>query len=154
MPLYDSALDTDLFKVWEAERRSLTGPSITYYSQRRGAAVDPLYGEQAPSFTYRAGFPVVGSFRLVEFDAESPDVEDNGFLDRWEAELAIAFNAWDAAAPAEVAPKEGDVVVVFGNAYDIDKASAIGEALNVDVHTGWKLMLKRNLEFDPVRKVT
>jgi len=153
MALYSSTLDTDLFKTWEAERRALSGPAVSYFSQRQGYLVDPLYGEQT-TFSYRTAFLVVANLRYTEFDAEDTSVEDDGLLDRWDAELAVAANAWSAAAPAGVSPKEGDVVYVHGKYYDVDKAAAIGEALNANVATAWKLMLKRNLHFDPVRKVT
>lgn len=164
--------DIALFRGWEAERNALAAPTGLYYSLVRGAHVDPLYREPTADPLY--GGPSTGS------DARHPDAfghagpysvvmavvferstgrdaqaDEAGVEAHYDGEIGIAYNEWAAKVPAGVLPKEGDVVSVNGEWWDVTNANPGGyvtDAGRAD-NVGYKLQVKKRDRFTPDRKV-
>lgn len=179
--IYDECEATYLRSL-EAERIEMVGPTCEYYSLNRGKNVDALYGEPTNDPLYggsgsrgdpqrdnaswnfypdaAAGettltFPCVVQFQ--EQDNRQPSVRDEGFHVEDDAECCFSRDHWERAiADTRIvgrAPKEGDVIYVFDQWWDVVQASQGGNILDTPVWVGYKVMLKQRSQFTPDRKV-
>jgi hypothetical protein len=166
----------------EEERIELVGPTLEYYSLNRGENVDPLYGEPTndplyggsgsqgdPSISTESWnfYPDTGQGESVvtfpcaieyqEGDNRQPMVRTEGFLHEYDAIMAVSRNHWECAwedTPiAGREPKEGDVLYLFGEWWDVVKVGRHGYILNSPDFVGYRFELKKRTQYTPDRKV-
>jgi len=150
----------------EAERQGLMGSVGAYYSLRRAANVDALYGEPArdalyggPTQTAALAWAWLDPFDLVvtveyqDTENREPSVAEDGQTVDYDAIIRCAGRTWTLAAPTGVSPKEGDVLTAFGLHWDVVKASRAGNVLDTPTTVGWSLNVKRREAFAPERRL-
>jgi len=174
--------DATYLRSLEEERIELVGPPCEYYSLNRGKNVDALYGEPtndplyggssargAPSVSDEAwNFcpdvdageePVVFpcSIEYQESDNRTPSVRTEGFVYEYDSIIAISRNHWECAWEdlmcAGREPKEGDVLYLFGEWWDVVKAGRSGYILDSPEFVGYRLELRKRTQYTPDRKV-
>ena len=164
--------DLALFRRWEAERNELVGPTATYYSLVRGAHVDPLYNEPVADpldYDPTAGggarhdeaFVFAGPYNLIVaviFECgtgRDANADEMGFEARYDGEVYVAYNEWAAKVPAGSLPKEGDVLSVNGEWWDVAAANPGGYATDAGRtdNVGYKLLVRKRDRFEPDRKI-
>jgi hypothetical protein len=160
VPLYADQ-DATYLRSLEAERISLSGPVVEYYSLVRGQNMNnqdaALYGEPTaatPVWGFTPMFEVALAFRYVESEGRTPAVRDEGFDWDSSAEASVARDTWELVAPAGVAPKEGDVFKAFDSWWDVVSAGKGGNVLDTPTFVGYSMSAKRRSKFTPDRKVT
>lgn len=174
--------DAIYLRSLEEERIELVGPPCEYYSLNRGKNVDALYGEPTndplyggsaargtPSISTQAWnfYPDTGAgqetvtfpcaIEYQESDNRTPMVRPEGFLHEYDAIVAISRNHWECAWEGTIIsgrePKEGDVLYLFGEWWDVVKAGRSGYVLDSPEYVGFKLELKKRTQYTPDRKV-
>lgn len=174
--------DATYLRSLEEERIELVGPPCEYYTLNRGKNVDALYGEPTNDPLYGGSsprgsdsksneswnfcpdilsgeeeitFPVAIEYQ--ESDNRNPMVRTEGFLYEYDAIVSISRNHWECAwedtTCAGREPKEGDVLYVYGEWFDVTKAGRSGYVLNSPDFVGYKLEVKKRTQFTPDRKV-
>lgn len=171
--------DAVYIRSLEEERIELVGPTCEYYSLNRGKNVDPLYGEPTndpryygssplgsdsvsseawnfyPSIDDPKQFPI--EIEYMEADNRTPTARAEGFVYEYDAIIGISRNHWEDAWEDTVidgrAPKEGDIIYVFGEWWDVTKAGKSGYILDSTEYVGFKLELKKRTQYTPDRKV-
>lgn len=152
MALYGGdANELSLYRSFEEERINLYGQQIDYYVLSRGANVDPLYNEPAPSWSFTQ-YGLVGAITYQAMDNRDPSVRDEGFEINYDAEAYFAYNEWSKRIGAARPPKEGDVMFCMGQYFDVVNAASGGNFVDTLNVVGYKLLLKRREKFDPNRK--
>lgn len=144
----DCASEIGLFKGYEEERNTLSGPECSYYSLDRGENVHPVYNEPEP-YAFTGPQVITCTF---EDDGREPSVRDEGLVVERGANMTIALNSWQTAFPTRE-PKEGDVLQVFGRYWDVVLASRSGYMVDTPNFTGYKLEVKSRERFEPDRKL-
>ena len=84
-------------------------------------------------------------------------VRPEGFTYEYDAIVAISRNHWECALEDTAIegrePKEGDVLYLFGEWWDVVKAGRSGYVLDSPTYVGFKLELKKRTQYTPDRKV-
>lgn len=174
--------DATYLRGLEEERIELVGPTCEYYSLNRGENVDALYGEPTNDPLYGGssarGAPVVSNeawnfypdiaggddpltfpcaMEYQESEGRNPIARTEGFVHEYDAIMAISRNHWECAledtAIEAREPKEGDVLYLFGEWWDVVKTGRSGYILDSPEFVGYKLELKKRTQFTPERKV-
>lgn len=174
--------DHGFLRKMEEERYSLVAPDCEYYSLRRGRNVDPLYGEPVNDPLYGGSsdrgtpsrsneswyfYPNVsdGDSLLVfqasivyeQMDNRQPGVREEGETIEYDALVYFSRNAWECAIKGtsieDEAPKEGDVMYLYEEWWDITKVGKGGYILNSTEHVGFKAEVRKRTQFTPERKV-
>jgi len=174
--------EAEYLRSLEEERIELVGPDCEYYTLNRGKNVDALYGEPTNDPLYGGSSPrgsdsdsneswnfcpdiLVGeepitfpvAIEYQESDNRTPMVRTEGFHYEYDAIVAISRNHWECAwedtTCAGREPKEGDVIYLFGEWWDVVKAGRSGYILDSPDFVGYKLELKKRTQFTPDRKV-
>jgi len=182
MPRIYSDQDLTYLRSLEEERIELVGPTCEYYSLNRGENVDALYGEPTNDPFYGGssvrGTPskhseawnfypdIIGgddpltfpcAMEYQEFDNRNPMVRAEGFLHEYDAIMSISRNHWECALEDTSIegriPKEGDVLYVFGEWFDVIKEGKSGFVLDTSSYVGFRLELKKRTQFTPDRKI-
>jgi len=174
--------DATYLRSLEEERIELVGPTCEYYTLNRGKHVDALYGEPTndplyggeadrgdPSISTEAWnfcpditegeepitFPVAIEYQ--EADNRTPMVQTEGFMHEYDAIVSMSRNHWECAwidtACAGREPKEGDVLYLFGEWWDVVKAGRSGYILDSPDFVGYRLELRKRTKYTPDRKV-
>jgi hypothetical protein len=155
MPLYPgNAQELVLFRRYEDERIRLYGQAGQYYVLNRARNIDPVYNEPTANgevWHYTGPFNLVFSVQYVEFANREPGVRDEGLTIEYDAEAAVSYLQWVAQFPT-FAPKEGDVVYVMGEYFDVVKQGRSGNLVDTVDVVGFQLMLKRRAQFTPERR--
>ena len=152
MALYGGdASELNLYRFYEEERINLFGQQIDYYVLSRGANVDPLYNEPAPSWSFTQ-YGLVGAVTYQAMDNRDPSVRDEGLEINFDAECYFAYNEWSKRIGAAKPPKEGDVLFCMGQYFDVVNAASGGNFVDTVNVVGFKILLKRREKFDPNRK--
>lgn len=151
MALYGgNASELNLYRFYEEERINLFGQQIDYYVLSRGANVDPLYSEPAPSWSFTQ-YSLVGAVTYQQMDNRDPSVRDEGLVIEFDAEAYFAYNEWEKRIGAKI-PKEGDVLFCMGQYFDVVNAASGGNFVDTVNVVGYKMLLRRREKFDPNRK--
>ena len=174
--------DVTYLRALEEERIELVGPTCEYYSLNRGKNVDALYGEPTNDPLYGGsstrGTPSkseeawnfypdasIGQetleFQCVieyqEFDNRQPLARTEGFVAEYDAVVSISRNPWECALDGTLIegrlPKEGDVLYLFNEWWDVTKAGKSGYVLDSPEYVGYRLEVKKRTQFTPDRKV-
>jgi len=174
--------DAIYLRSLEEERIELVGPTCEFYSLNRGKNVDALYGEPTndplyggssqrgdPSVSDEAWnffpdvdagaspvtFPVAIEYQ--ESENRTPTARTEGFVYEYDAIVAISRNHWECAWEDTViagrVPKEGDVMYLFGEWWDVVKAGKAGYVLDSPEYVGFKLELRKRTQYTPDRKI-
>lgn len=169
MPRIYDDYEAGYMREIEAERMALSGPTCQYYSLNRGVNVDPLYNEptadplygnqtggsmarHAEAFNFTGPVDVVCGVMYVEADQRSPSTDEGGTVIESDGEVYIARNEWEEKFPGR-RPKEGDVLYVNHNWWDVANAGSSGNVLDTQEFVGFKLIVKYRSKFMPDRKV-
>ena len=144
--------DRRQFEKYEKERIGSTAPEATYFSLNRDANVDPLYNE--PVLWEFEEFCLQVSIEYEEKDNREPSVRDEGIHVDYDAQVSIAKLEWAEHAPATRTPKEGDVIFVQKEYFDVVKANLGGNVVDRQSAVGYRLELKKRTKFDAKRKVS
>ena len=171
-----------ILREYEEERIEIVGPLLEYYSLNRGKNVDALYGEPTNDPLYGGsssrGAPSISkdawnfypdpdegqdlltmpcAIEYQQMDNRQPNVREYGIEWEYDAILYIARNAWERAIEGTGiegrVPKEGDVIYVHNEWWDISKVGAGGNILDTPVPVGFKAELRKRTKFTPERKV-
>jgi hypothetical protein len=174
--------DITYLRRLEEERIELVGPICEYYSLRRGKNVDPLYGEPTNDPLYGGSSPIGTPSRhdeswsfypdvdeseplltmpcaitYEEMDNRIPSVREEGLIAEYDALFYVSRNAWERAITDTLIdgrfPKEGDVVYVQNEWWDITKVGTGGYALDSPNYVGFKAELRKRTKFTPDRKI-
>jgi len=174
--------DAAYLRCLEEERIELSGPTCEYYSLNRGKNVDALYGEPTNDPLYGGSasrgdpsrsdeawnfFPDIDggaspstfpcSIEYQEADNRNPSVRPEGFLYEYDAIIGISRNHWEDTWEDTVIegrlPKEGDVMYLFEEWWDVTKAGKSGNIIDSPNYVGFKLELKKRTQFTPDRKI-
>jgi len=145
-----NASELNLYRFYEEERINLFGQQIDYYVLSRGANVDPLYSEPAPSWSFTQ-YSLVGAVTYQQMDNRDPSVRDEGLVIEFDAEAYFAYNEWEKRIGAKI-PKEGDVLFCMGQYFDVVNAASGGNFVDTVNVVGYKMLLRRREKFDPNRK--
>ena len=96
----------------------------------------------------------------VEFDNRTPSVRPDGKVVEYDAVMSLSSLTWECqielsgvTALVGRVPKEGDVVYVFEEWWDVIKAGKSGNVRGTSVAVGYRLDLKKRSQFTPDRKV-
>ena len=144
----------------EKERYGLSGPKATYYSLNRGQNVDPLYQEPR-GWSYEK-FSIRVGIEYQEMESRDPSVREEGFETEYDAIVHIAKLEWDENCPTNLnesgttivrRPKEGDVIYVQEEYFDVTKANSGGNVIDQPTFVGYKVELRKKIRFDAKRKV-
>ncbi|MDD5510964.1 MAG: hypothetical protein PHI12_09140 [Dehalococcoidales bacterium] len=103
---------------------------------------------------------VLCAVEYVEADNRTPSVRSEGKVVEYDAIMSMSKTHW-VCAIAESGlvcmnnrvPKEGDVVYVFGEWWDVVRVGASGNVLGTPVTIGYRFELKRRSQFVPERKL-
>ena len=116
--LYPSSNEVALFRDYEQERIGLVAMTATYYSLIRGANVDPLYDEGAPS-AYANSVDMDCALEYQEMDNRDSSVQEEGMIVEDEGTMFIAHNEWaenfSSSISGEVIGTGDDVEVTFSS---------------------------------------
>lgn len=100
------------------------------------------------------------SVEYVEYDNRNPSVRSEGRVTEWDAVMSMPKLGWQCALDDHASlcvkgrvPKEGDVVFVFGQWWDIVKVGGYGSVLGTADTIGYRFDLKKRSAFTPNRKV-
>ena len=180
--VYDCCEDIEYLKSLEEERIELVGPDAEYYSLNRGKNVDAVYGEPVNDPLYGGSdprgtpstdehswnfypnipdgeplltMPVVLEYQ--EFDNRNPMVREEGFFAEYDAIMSMSRNHWEKAIEGTSIdgrrPKEGDVVYVYNEWWDIVRVGAQGFIMATPEFVGYRFELRKRTKFTPDRKV-
>ena len=144
--------DRRQFERYERERIGSTGPEATYFSLDRHANVDPLYNE--PVLWQFEEFCLQVSVEYEEKDNREPSVRDEGIVVEYDAQVSVAKLEWEERAPSGRQPKEGDVIFVQKEYFDVVKANRGGNVIDRQSTVGYRLDLRKRIKFDGKRKVS
>jgi hypothetical protein len=151
MALYGGdAGELTLYRGFEEERINLFGQTCTYYILSRGQNVDPLYNEPDPNWSFE-NYTLTAAVTYQEMDNRDPAVRDEGFIVEYDAEVFIAYNEW-ASAVGKGLPKEGDVLQIMNEYFDVVNAGKGGNFVDTVDQVGFKLQVKKREKFEPNRK--
>lgn len=174
--------DATYLRSLEEERIELTGPTCEYYSLNRGRNVDALYGEPTNDPLYGGSsalgslsksdeawnfYPDIGegeeeisfpcAVEFVEADGRTPSVRSEGIVAEYDGIVAISRNHWECAYEDTIyvgrVPKEGDVIYVSDEWWDVVRAGKSGNVLDSTTYVGFRLEVKKRTQFTPDRKV-
>jgi len=174
--------DAAYLRSLEEERIELVGPTCEYYSLNRGKNVDALYGEPTNDPLYggsaNRGDPAISNeawnfypdilagqdlvtfpvaIEYQEGDNRNPTARTEGFVYEYDAIIYISRNHWECAYEDTViagrVPKEGDVLYVFNEWWDVVKAGKHGFILDSPDYVGFKIEVRKRTQFTPDRKV-
>lgn len=150
-----NALELGLFRRYEDERIRLYGQDGQYFVLNRSVNIDPVYNEPTANgeedWKYTGPHALTFAVQYVEFTGREPGVRDEGLTIDYDAEAAVSYLQWDALFPA-FRPKEGDVVFVMGEYFDVVKQGRSGNLVDTVNVVGFQLMLKRRAQFTPERR--
>jgi hypothetical protein len=80
-------------------------------------------------------------------------VRDEGFEVEYDAEVFVSYNEWARVVGAKI-PKEGDVLFLMGEYFDVVNAGKGGNFIDSVTVVGYKLQVKKRTKFTPDRKFT
>lgn len=90
-------------------------------------------------------------------EQRNPMVREEGKEAEYDAIIAISRNEWEAvmttAGVVGMQPKEGDVIFVQNEWWDITKQGTSGNILDTVQFVGFRLEVKKRTKFTPERKV-
>lgn len=153
MPLYGgSASELTLYRSYEEERINLFGQVGDYYVLSKSTNVDPLYNEPTPEWAFTQ-YSLVMAVTYQEMDNRQPSVRDEGLEVEYDAEVFVSYNEWARVVGAKV-PKEGDVLFLMGEYFDVVNAGKGGNFIDAVTVVGYKLQVKKRSKFTPDRKFT
>lgn len=113
--------------------------------------------DYADSWEFEEPFDVVMAVEFQEMDNRQVTVREEGKDDEFDGYASIARNTWEAVVAAaghpNKVPKEGDVIFVQNEWWDVVRANKGGNMLDTRVHVGYRLDLKKRTKFTPDRKV-
>jgi len=144
--------DKEYFQRLEKERFGLTAPTATYFSLNRGKNVDPLYNE--PRGWDFEEFCVQVAIEYQEMEDRTPEVREEGFGVEYDAMAYVAMLEWNENAPAGRSPKEGDVIFIQKQYFDVVKGNSGGNVVDRPDFAGFRLDLRKRIKFDAKRKVS
>ncbi len=161
--------DRLLLRRWEAERNALVGPTAQYYAIVRGAHVDPLYQEPVAdplyaydavgtlarhdeAFHYDGPYAIVVAVLFERTTGREEEADEDGLEARFDGEVYVARDEWEAKVPGTL-PKEGDVLFVSEEYWDVVLANTGGHVCDGSHFVGWKLVVKKRTRFTPDRKI-
>lgn len=174
--------DVTYLRSLEEERIELVGPLCEYYSLNRGKNVDALYGEPTNDPLYGGssarGNPSVSdeawnfypdidggqepvsfpcAIEYQESDNRQPTARTEGFVYEYDAIVAISRNTWECAWEGTTIegrlPKEGDVLYLFGEWWDVVKVGKSGNVLDSPNYVGFKFEVRKRTQYTPDRKI-
>lgn len=162
--------DRAYLRSLEAERNALVGPTATYYRLLRGAHVDPLYNEPVAdplyaydaagtlarhdeAFRYDGPYSVVVAVLFERTTGRTEEASDAGVEARYDGEVMVARDTWEATVGLSTPPKEGDVLWVSDEWWDVVGANSGGHVTDSGHYVGWKLQVKKRDRFEPSRKI-
>jgi hypothetical protein len=103
---------------------------------------------------------VACAVEYVEFENRTPSVRPDGKMVEYDAVMSMSSLTWeckiqelDIAALIGRVPKEGDVVYVFEEWWDVIKAGKSGNIRGTSVTVGYRMDLKKRSQFTPDRKI-
>lgn len=143
--------DRRYFEKLEKERHGLTAPESTYFSLNRGNNVDPLYNEPR-GWDYEE-FCLQAAIEYEEKDNRDTSVRSEGFEAEYDAIITIPKLEWEERAPARRSPKEGDVIFIQKEYFDVVKANRGGNVVDRQSTVGYRLEVRKRIKFDAKRKV-
>lgn len=175
--------DSVYLRSLEEERNELVSPLCEYYSLNLGINVDPLNNEPVNDPLFGGSSPRGSDSRsnkswnfypdlskgqskitfpcaieYMESENRTPSIRPEGFIYEYDAIVGIARNHWETALSSTPIssrkPKEGDVIYLFNEWWDIVKAGKGGYVLDSTEYVGFKLELKKKTQFTPDRKVS
>ncbi len=135
---------------------------------------DPLYGGSSPPGTPSRSedawnfypdaeaeipepditFPCAMEF--VESDGRTPSVREGGFVAEFDGIVSISRNHWECAYEGTTVegrlPKEGDVIYVFDEWWDVVRSGTSGNVLDSTTYVGFRLEVKKRTQFTPDKK--
>ena len=92
-----------------------------------------------------------------EMDNRQPSVRDEGFIAEYDAIMHLARDHWECTIEDTDIdgrlPKEGDVIYVFEEWFDVIKVGKGGNILDSPNYVGFKFELRKTTVFTPNRKV-
>jgi len=107
-----------------------------------------------------APFLIDAIVEYTEFENRNPSVRPQGKVVEWDAIMVVSKNGWecatvthDAACLTNRKPKEGDVVFVFEEWWDVVKVGGAGNVLATPITVGYRFELRKRSQFTPDRKV-
>lgn len=148
------ASDTDYLQRLSDERQNIGlggGVQGTYWSQRRGHSVDPLYNEPLEWSYVEKKLPI--SVQHEEFDDGNEEGGNEGWSKEFDGTASMTKTDWEARFGTSITPKAGDVIFASGQYFDVVKAGRDGYNQGLGAWTSWKLGLMRRTVFVPERKV-
>ena len=152
MALYGgSTNELSLYRSYEEERINLFGQACTYWVLVRGANVDPVYNETDPNWSFRTPYNLIAAVTYQQMDNRQPSVRDEGFDIDFDADVFIAHNEWATKVGTEV-PKEGDVLLIMEEYFDVVNAGKGGNFIDTAKVVGYKIQVKKRSKFTPERK--
>ena len=146
--------DQALFNCIACEVNKLAGMYCYYYVfDAANTTRDPLWDEaEEVVFSYSPDGKKVLCFGVNP--EHSLSTGEEGKRTQWDAQLWFARMHWEQAFGSAITPKSGDVVNCWGKYYDIvdfDRDGIMDDDRNIFVC--WKVSLRRNTKFDPIRRV-
>ncbi len=152
MALYGGSTgELSLYRSYEEERINLFGQACTYWVLVRGANVDPVYNETDPNWAFNTPYNLIAAVTYQQMDNRQPSVRDEGFDIDFDADVFIAHNEW-ATKVGTAVPKEGDVLSIMEEYFDVVNAGKGGNFIDTPQVVGYKIQVKKRSKFTPDRK--
>ena len=155
-PLYGDR-GRKFFQRLDHENIRRSGVEITYYTLERGQNVDPLYNEPK-GWRYTKFCIRSAHIEYQEMDGRDVSVRDEGKVSELTAKINISVIEWEQRAPIDPRvtaedkarqrrPKEGDVIEVQREFWNVVKANSSGNVVDQPTFTGYQLELRKRLKF-------
>jgi len=161
-PLYGDR-DRKFFQKLDYENVRRSGGQVTYFSLNRGQNVDPLYNEPK-GWRYTKFCLESAHIEYQEIDGRDVSVRDEGKETTQTAKLFISIIEWEKRAPIDPRvtrdgnamqrrPKEGDVLEIQREVWNVVQANSGGNVVDRPSFTGYGLELRKRLKFIAQRQV-
>lgn len=161
-PLYGDR-DRRFFQKLDDENIRRSGGEVVYYSLNRGKNVDPLYNEPK-GWRYKKFCLQAANIEYQEVDGRDVSVRDEGKVTTLSAKVNVSIIEWEKRACVDPRvtregkarqrrPKEGDVLEIQREFWNVVKANSSGNVVNRPDFTGYQLELRKMLKFIAQRQV-
>jgi hypothetical protein len=149
--------DRKFFQRLDDESIRRSGVEVTYFSLERGKNVDPLYNEPK-GWRYTKFCLRTAHIEYQELDGREVSVRDEGKVSELTARLNVSVIEWESRAPIDPRvtadrkarqrrPKEGDVVQVQREYWNVVRANSAGNVVDQPTFTGYQMELRKRLKF-------